>query len=97
MGHAIVAPDSANIREVLSHGDDALLFVPGNPQAFAEAVARLAADPELRRELGTRAAKNIEAKSRTWRANARRIAALASKAPHTVRANDAMVPNAEPA
>lgn len=99
MGHAIVAPDSANIREVLSHGEDALLFSPGNPQAFGEAVARLAADSELRQGLGARAAKNIEVQNRTWRANARRIAALGSKPPHATRTNDTLVraAKAEPA
>jgi glycosyltransferase involved in cell wall biosynthesis len=95
MGHAIVAPDSANIREVLSHGQDALLFAPQNSWAFAEAVARLAEDSELRQALGAGAAKNIEEKNRTWRANARRIAALASSVPHDVPMNEAMVPAAD--
>jgi glycosyltransferase involved in cell wall biosynthesis len=99
MGHAIVAPDSANIREVLSHGEDALLFAPENPLAFAEAVARLAADPQLRQDLGARAAKNIEVKNRTWRANACRIAALAAQTPQAAPLKEVMVTatNAEPA
>jgi glycosyltransferase involved in cell wall biosynthesis len=99
MGHAIVAPDSANIREVLSHGEDALLFAPENPLAFAEAVARFAADPQLRQDLGARAAKNIEVKNRTWRANACRIAALAAQTPQAAPLKEVMVTatNAEPA
>src|SRR5581483_10824566 len=44
LGHAIVAPDSANIREILTDGVDALLFPPGDNSAFAERVARLAGD-----------------------------------------------------
>jgi glycosyltransferase involved in cell wall biosynthesis len=76
LGHAIVAPDSANIREVLSHEVDALLFAPGHHAAFAEAVARLAGDAALREQLGANAIANLTAKNRTWRGNARRIAAL---------------------
>jgi glycosyltransferase involved in cell wall biosynthesis len=79
MGHAIVAPDLPNIREVLSHNEDAILFTPGDAKAFSEAVAALAQDANLRRRLGVQAMKNIEVNDRTWRANARRIAAMASE------------------
>ena len=91
MAHAIVAPDSANIREVLSHDENALLFEPGNPQAIAEAVARLAADPDLRQRLGEQAARDIKEKNLTWRANTRRIAVLAEMA-NAARADTATTP-----
>jgi glycosyltransferase involved in cell wall biosynthesis len=79
MGHAIVAPDLPNIREVLSHDEDAILFAPGDAKAFSEAVARLAQNADLRRRLGLQAMRNIAVNDRTWRANARRIAAMASE------------------
>ena len=80
MGHAIVAPDCPNIREIVEHESDALLFDPANPAAFGEAVARLAADPALRERLGAAAAATITRNDRTWAGNARRIASLAETA-----------------
>ena len=46
-GRAIVASDLPSIREVLHHEVDALLVAPGDPQAFAEAIERLVAQPGL--------------------------------------------------
>ena len=60
-GKAIVAPDQPNLREVLTHGRDALLFPPGVTAGLAEAVARLAGDASLRAELGRGARARIEA------------------------------------
>jgi glycosyltransferase involved in cell wall biosynthesis len=80
MGHAIVAPDCPNIREIVEHDSDAILFDPADPIAFGQAVARLAADPELREKLGAAAAATITRNERTWADNARRIASLAERA-----------------
>ena len=77
LGHAIVAPDTANIREILTDGVDALLFPPGDSAGFAERVARLAAEPALRERISAMAEDNIARHDRTWRGNARRIVALA--------------------
>lgn len=79
LGHAVVAPDLPNIREVLTDGHDALLFSPGDSGAFGEAVARLAADETLRNRLGDMALDNLTRNDRTWRGNARRIIALAEE------------------
>jgi glycosyltransferase involved in cell wall biosynthesis len=76
LGHAIVAPDTANIREVLRHGESAVMFTPGNYAAFAQAVTQLAQDSALRAQLGKAVACNIVTEDRTWEANARRIVAL---------------------
>jgi glycosyltransferase involved in cell wall biosynthesis len=81
LGHAIVAPDTANIREILTDESDALLFPAGDNQAFAERVARLAADAELRQRISARAMDNIARNDRTWRGNARRIVTLAQALP----------------
>ena len=76
----IVAPDQANIREALADGADALLFRAGDAACLAEALNRLAADPELRRRLGAAARKRLEETPFTWTGAARRIAAMARQA-----------------
>lgn len=75
-GCAVVAPDQRNIREVLRHEQNALLFTPGDLEAFGAAVARLLADGTLRRRLGEAAAATIAGEGRTWADNARRIVRL---------------------
>lgn len=80
LGHAIVAPGTPNIREVLSEGDNALLFASGDYNAFAARVRELARDPALRQKIGDGALLDIAAKDRTWQGNARRIASLLPQA-----------------
>jgi len=60
-GKAVVAPDQGNIREVVRHGHEALLFPPGDFGECAKAVARLITDKELRRKLGEAARRSIAA------------------------------------
>jgi glycosyltransferase involved in cell wall biosynthesis len=81
----IVAPDQANIREVLTDGVEALLFPPGDAGALAKALNRLAADPELRQQLGAAARKRLEETPFTWTGAARRIAAIAWQAIEATR------------
>lgn len=76
----IVAPDQANIREVLSDGEDALLFPPGDAAGLAAALNRLASDSELRRRLGAAARTHLEQTPFTWAGAARKIAVLARQA-----------------
>lgn len=76
LGRAVVAPDAENIREVLTHEADALLFAPGEPAAMAGAIRRLAGDPALRRALGERAAARIASGGYLWDSNAARVAGL---------------------
>ena len=77
-GRAIVAPDQPNIREVLTHGETALLFDPAKPGAMWEAVARLLADPALRQGLGAAARAAIVQRDFTWLGNAKRVTAWAA-------------------
>lgn len=79
LGRAIVAPDQPNIREVLTDGENALLFAAGDQQAFAAAVTCLCRDPELRRRLGAGAAQRIQAGGYSWDGNAARVEALADR------------------
>jgi glycosyltransferase involved in cell wall biosynthesis len=75
-GKAIVAPNQANIREILVDGQSARLFAPGDDAAFREAVFGLAQQPALRERLGARARLTIRERGYTWADNARRIGAL---------------------
>jgi glycosyltransferase involved in cell wall biosynthesis len=52
MGRPIVASDLPSIREVLTDSRTALLVPPGDPQALAGALSRLAGDRALARALG---------------------------------------------
>lgn len=78
-GCAILAPDQANIREVLAHEETALLFDPASPKSLVEALRRLTQDPILRRRLGQAAREKLEARDYTWEHNARRITAWATE------------------
>ena len=77
LGRAIIAPDQANIREVLRDGDNALLFRPGDPAHFQARLRLLATDAPLRRRLGRAASQTIDDRGLTWDANARRVVARA--------------------
>ncbi|MFO1056648.1 MAG: glycosyltransferase family 4 protein [Dongiaceae bacterium] len=77
LGRAILAPASPNIREVLSDGEDALLFDPQAPGALRAALLRLVGDPLLRRRLGTAARRTLLERDLTWDGNARRVLGLA--------------------
>jgi glycosyltransferase involved in cell wall biosynthesis len=77
LGHAIVAPDQPNIREMVTHERDALLFAPDNAAAFNAAVRRLAQDAALRARLGAAALDAVRRRELTWAHNARRVLELA--------------------
>lgn len=72
----IVAPDQPNIREILSHEQQALLFDPDDPDAAGRAVMRLCEDLGLRRRLGQAGPRLIADRGFTWDANVRRIERL---------------------
>ena len=46
-------------REIVEDGRNGLLFDPGHPDQLAERIGRLAAEPGLRRELGSRARERV--------------------------------------
>jgi len=50
----IVSCDVGGIREIIEHGDSALLVAPGDADALGEALAALCRDPDLRQRLGHR-------------------------------------------
>jgi glycosyltransferase involved in cell wall biosynthesis len=80
LGRAVVAPDMANIREIVTDGHDALLFDEHSPDAMNAAILRLAEDGALRARLGAQARRTMDEKGLTWANNAKRVVALAERA-----------------
>ena len=76
LSKATVAPDQANIREILTSGTDALLFPPKDAQCFANAIERLVGSSESRRAFGIAARTTLERGGHSWRENAQRTLAL---------------------
>lgn len=79
LGKAIVAPASANIRETLKDGEDALLFSQEDDNAFDKALAALVNDRELRVRLGGAVRASLLRQDLTWAGNARRIETIAQR------------------
>ena len=76
LGKAIIGPAQPNIEEILTDGENALLFDPADPQAMPAAIDRLCADPELRRHIAANAHATIERQKLTWLENAQRVVDL---------------------
>lgn len=76
LGRAIVAPSKANILEILTHEDNALLFDADDQNAFYAGIERLCLDSELRHRVARRAKETIDEKNFTWVSNAQRVVDL---------------------
>lgn len=76
LGRAIVAPRQPNILEVLTDGDNAVLFDPQVPRSFFTAIERVTGDAALRTRLGEAARATITRRGLTWDRNAERVIAL---------------------
>lgn len=76
LGHAIVAPATPNIMEVLEDGRNALLFDPECTDEFCAHIRRLHGDRELRERLGSNASNTINDLGLTWDRNAQRVCQL---------------------
>lgn len=74
-GKAIVAPDTANLRAILSHRITGLLFHPDDPRALAEALEELLEREDLRRSLGLAAQRQALAEY-SWDATAEKLEAI---------------------
>src|SRR5437773_12399039 len=61
-GLAIVASDVGGPRAILSHGVTGLLYQPRSVASLAEALLRLVDDPNLRQDLGRRAAQQVRSR-----------------------------------
>jgi glycosyltransferase involved in cell wall biosynthesis len=71
-GRAVIASDLGQIREVVEHGRNGWLVPPGDADALAQALARLAGEPRLRESLG-RAARDDAVRLHSWDAHVGRI------------------------
>jgi glycosyltransferase involved in cell wall biosynthesis len=67
----IVASDLPVLREVLSAGENALLYPNSSPLALAQAVLRLWEEPSLQSSLANRAHRDVQ--TYTWQRRATRI------------------------
>ncbi len=76
LGCAIVAPRQANIEEILTDNESALLFNPGDLASMRDCVGRLCEDASLRHRLGESARQVIVDRGMTWDGNAKRIETL---------------------
>ena len=56
----MIAADGPGLRDIVRHNETGLLVPPRDPGALADAIARLAADPELRRRMGAAARRLAE-------------------------------------
>ena len=68
----IVCSNLPVLREVLSHGHNALLCSPADASDWLDALERLRTDPDLRRLLAANARADFEARY-SWRGRARKI------------------------
>jgi glycosyltransferase involved in cell wall biosynthesis len=76
MGKCIVAPDQANVREILDDGVTGFLFKPGDKEALKAALQALAKDSVARGRAGRRAYERIFERRSLWSANAQRALGL---------------------
>lgn len=76
LGKAVVAPSVPNLQEVLTHGDNAILFDPNQDGAMETALTELCRDAELRARIAHGAAASIARRGLTWHANAARVASI---------------------
>ena len=61
MGLPLVSTRVSGIPELVRHGQTGLLVPPGDPNALAEAILSLAANPKMRTQLGNNARTLVEA------------------------------------
>jgi len=79
LARPVIAPDQPNIREILTHERDALLFDPADDASFRTAITRMCTDAALRTRLGEAGAALVRERDLTWDGNARRVADIAAR------------------
>jgi glycosyltransferase involved in cell wall biosynthesis len=75
MGKALVAPDTGNIRDIVTHEEDGLLFCPQKVDDLARKLLLLIEDCYLRNRLGFNARIKIESRY-TWQQNAKHVVSI---------------------
>ena len=69
MGKPVVAPRMSNIEDLISDGEDGLLFTPGDASELGAILRCLEQDRALRERLGRAARLKVE-RERNWQRNA---------------------------
>lgn len=72
MEKAVVVTDLSALKEIVTHHETGLVVPRSNPDALADALAELIANPDLRQALGQRARERVIAE-RNWDAVTRRL------------------------
>jgi glycosyltransferase involved in cell wall biosynthesis len=75
-GVVALVPDQPNLHEIIVHGQNGLVFTPGDAAAMAAVLRPLLADPGLARALGERGRASLLANAWTWEGNADRVASI---------------------
>ena len=81
LGKAIIGPAQPNLMEILTDGQNAVLFDPEAADGMAGAIGKLTSDAALRQHVGENARKTIGDKQLTWRENAARAIELFKRIP----------------
>lgn len=76
----IVAPDQPNHHEILTHGVNAWLYAPADPEGIENALETLVADTALAARIASAARAVIADKQLTWEQHASRVAKLMDRA-----------------
>jgi glycosyltransferase involved in cell wall biosynthesis len=81
LGKAIIGPAQPNLMEILTDGQNAVLFDPKAADGMAGAIGKLTSDAALRQRVGENARQTINDKQLTWRENALRAIELFKRIP----------------
>jgi glycosyltransferase involved in cell wall biosynthesis len=81
LGKAVIAPREPNLLEVLTDGENALLFDDQRAGSFEAALTRLCADDALRTRLAEGARQSIRQQNLTWLGNAKKVVGLVQSLP----------------
>jgi teichuronic acid biosynthesis glycosyltransferase TuaC len=75
-GTPVVATSVNGTRELISDGEDGLLFVPGDIAGLATCLSRLLRQPELAARLATGGPQKIRSRELTWLAHGRKLVSI---------------------
>jgi len=78
MGLPTVAPDMANIRDIITDGQEGVLFTPDDEESMFDRIRQLLEDGVARRRMGANARARIE-QELNWRNNALGVMEIAEK------------------
>ncbi len=76
---SIIAPDTDNIKEVLTHNENALLFRAGNKAEFTRAILKLICDEVVMQTIGENARQAVFSTPHTWQHNASSVIEVAKR------------------